>query len=229
MNNSWKEKKVAILGFGVEGLATAEYLSKQGARLTVLDKKPQSELSPEANDTIKRLSLTYKGEKGYMAELSQFDVIVRSPGVSRFGKELVAASEKGVKITSHTQIFMDACPSPIVGVTGTKGKGTTSSLIYEMLKASGRDAYLGGNIGVPPLSFVDKLTEQSIVVLELSSFQLEDLTKSPHIAVMLMVVPEHLNYHKSMEEYVAAKRNILLFQTPEDFAVINRDYIASNE
>jgi UDP-N-acetylmuramoylalanine--D-glutamate ligase len=149
--------------------------------------------------------------------------------VRRLSPELIRAEKNGVIITSQTKLFFDLCPCPIIGVTGTKGKGTTSSLIYEMLKAEGRDAYLGGNIGLPPFAFLDKLTGQSIVVLELSSFQLQDLNKSPHIAVMLMVTSEHLDHHETVEEYVEAKRNILRFQSQEDFTIVNRDYPASNE
>ncbi|MEX2012870.1 MAG: UDP-N-acetylmuramoyl-L-alanine--D-glutamate ligase, partial [Candidatus Levyibacteriota bacterium] len=123
--------------------------------------------------------------------------------------------------------------------TGTKGKGTTSSLIYEMLKADGKGVYLGGNIGVAPLSFLEKLKPDSIVVLELSSFQLQDLTKSPHVAVMLMTTQEHLapdrvegsdqNFHTDIEDYISSKRNIFKFQTASDFAILNRDYPASRE
>jgi UDP-N-acetylmuramoylalanine--D-glutamate ligase len=136
---------------------------------------------------------------------------------------------KGGTITSQTEIFFDFCPSRIIGVTGTKGKGTTASLIYELLEAQGLSAYLGGNIGNSPLDFLDKLTPESFVVLELSSFQLIDLTKSPNIAVMLMTTSEHLDYHKDVGEYIDAKRNIFRFQKATDVAVINSDYPASNE
>ena len=112
---------------------------------------------------------------------------------------------------------MSFVPAEIIGVTGTKGKGTTSSLIYEMLKKQGFDAYLGGNIGIPPFEFLDKLNVQSKVVLELSSFQLMDLKKSPHIAVMLMITSEHLDWHGSIEEYIDAKRNLLRHQTDKRF------------
>lgn len=229
-------ERIAILGFGVEGLATARYLLQQGATVTILDQKSQSELDTSFKDALEKLGVEYRGGKDYLNNFSDFSVVVRSPGISRFTKELVEAEEKGVKITSHIQLFLDACPGRVIGVTGTKGKGTTATLIYEMLKTAEKElssviqgVFLGGNIGTPPLDFLDRVNKKSIVILELSSFQLEDLTTSPHIAVMLMIVPEHLNRHANMEEYVSAKRNILLFQTPEDFAVINRDYIASNE
>jgi UDP-N-acetylmuramoylalanine--D-glutamate ligase len=139
------------------------------------------------------------------------------------------AGRENLPVTSATKIFFDICPCPIIGVTGTKGKGTTSTLIHEMLRKQGFDSYLGGNIGIPPLDFLSKLGRDSRVVLELSSFQLQDMTKSPQIAVVLMVTSEHLDYHRDVEEYVGAKRNILKHQTFSDFAVINKDYPASNE
>ena len=207
----FKGKKIAVVGEGIEGKSSAEFLKKQGAIVEILDLK--------------------QGED-YLKGLDKFDFIVRSPGVR------LSMLEKHIgrdKITSQTKLFFDLCPAKIIGVTGTKGKGTTSSLIYEMLKADDRDVYLGGNIGIPPLEFIDKLTKDSWAVLELSSFQLQDLNKSPHIAVLLMVTSEHLedwgdrNRHESLAEYVDSKRNILRFQTSGDFAIINRDFPASNE
>lgn len=235
MNDSWQNKKVAILGFGVEGVVSAEFLHKQGANLWIVDKRKKEDLDQDFVARVEALDVTFVSGENYLAELATFDAIVRSPGVKRYLPELVAAEKAGVVITSQTKLFFDFCPCPIIGVTGTKGKGTTSSLIYEMLKADGRDVHIGGNIGIPSLSFVDKLVKDSWVVLELSSFQLEDLHKSPHIAVMLMVTSDHLddigdrNRHRSLEEYISAKRNILRFQTKEDFAIINRDYPASHE
>lgn len=203
--NQFKNKKIAVLGIGVEGESTVRFLEKQGADVTQLDEKK---------------------DKDYLENLNQYDLIVRTPGIKVLE---LAKKVDPVKITSHTKLFFDLCPCPIIGITGTKGKGTTSSLIYEMLKRQGKDAYLGGNIGKPPLDFLNKLNTRSIVVLELSSFQLQDLTKSPHIAVMLMTTSEHLDYHKDTREYVEAKRNILRFQNKNDFSIINRDYPASLE
>lgn len=206
-------KKIAVLGSGIEGESSAKFLTEKGARVTILDKK----IDPD-----------------YLKDLDQYDLIVRSPGVN---PDLLGNYKE--KVTSQTKIFFDLCPCPIIGITGTKGKGTTASLIYEMLKEAGKDAYLGGNIGVPPLSFLGKLTKNSNVVLELSSFQLIGLGKSlsdaktlegkPHIAVMLMTTSEHLNWHKDVFEYVDAKRNILRFQNESDYAVMNKDYPASRE
>ena len=205
---AFRGKKIAVIGSGVEGLSSEKYLKSKGAEVTLLDKN-------QGDD--------------YLKDLDKYDLIIRSPGVKPSAIQNSELRIKNLKITSQTELFLELCPCPIIGVTGTKGKGTTSSLIYEMLKKQGFGAYLGGNIGLPPFDFLDKLNAHSVVVLELSSFQLIDLDKSPHIAVMLMTTSEHLDYHSSIEEYIGAKRNILKFQTENDFAILNRDYIASNE
>lgn len=220
-------RKVAILGFGIEGESVAEFLLKKSAAISVFDEKEEKEFDAQKVLRYKKQGITFSFNT--IPALASFDIIVRSPGVSLMKLEIEHAQEKGIPVTSATKIFFDLCPAQIIGVTGTKGKGTTSTLIYEMLKKEGFDAYLGGNIGVPPLTFLSELDRTSWVVLELSSFQLQDLTKSPHIAVMLMVTREHQDYHKSVREYVEAKRNILRFQKSHDFAIINRDYPASNE
>jgi UDP-N-acetylmuramoylalanine--D-glutamate ligase len=203
----FKNKKIAVVNSGgiVESVSNVKFLEKQGAKVTVID--------------------STQGENP-LADLDKYDLIVRSPGVKISTLEKFVSREK---ITSQIKIFFDLCPAEIIGVTGTKGKGTTSSLIYEMLKKQGFDAYVGGNIGLPPFEFLDRLNAQSEVVLELSSFQLMDLKKSPHIAVMLMITSEHLDWHGSVEEYIDAKRNLVRGQSEKDFAILNRDYPATNE
>jgi UDP-N-acetylmuramoylalanine--D-glutamate ligase len=228
-----KGKHIGILGMGVEGYSSALYLATKGAKVVVFDKQEDLQKPSE----LVEKGVTFVLGKDYLKQLSDVEIIIKSPGIRRNLPEIIEAEAKGVVVTSQTRLFMQWCPAEIIGVTGTKGKGTTSSLIYEMLRKQGFDAYLGGNIGKAPFEFLDSLTKESKVVLELSSFQLEDLTQSPHIAVMLMVTQEHLgadtvgtqNYHETLEEYIDAKRNLLKFQTYEDFAVINRDYPASNE
>lgn len=221
MLEKYKEKKIGILGFETEGRATLEFLNEHGLQAGILDQISQEkfeELNPGIS--VKEIFL---GEN-YLNHLKDFDVIFKTPGISPNKPEIKEAISFGVEFTSQIELFFDLCPCKIIGVTGTKGKGTTSTLIYQMLKNAGKDAYLGGNIGVPAVSFLDKLTESSIVVLELSSFQLQVLKKSPHIAVVLNITSEHLDYHKDTEEYRNAKKNIVLFQTKDDFAVINDDY-----
>src|SRR3990167_10320257 len=160
----FNKKKIAIIGKAVEGESSAKFLKGKGADVTILD--------------------ISQGES-YLDGLDKYDLIVRSPGI-KISKLITHNSEQITsKITSQTKLFFDMCPCPIIGVTGTKGKGTTSTLIYEMLKKSGKDVYLGGNIGKAPLEFIEQLNSSAVVVLELSSFQLQDITKSPHIAVIL--------------------------------------------
>ncbi len=226
---NWQKKKVAVLGLGVEGIATIEFLTKKGASVWVLDRKQSENIDHNLITKIKEFGAQLVLGKDYLNNLTDYDAVFRSPGVRRLSPELAEAEKQGVMITSQIKLFFDLCPCAIIGVTGTKGKGTTSTLIYNMLKEAGMDAYLGGNIGISPLSFLDSLQPSSTVVLELSSFQLQDLTKSPHIAVMLMVTSEHLDHHKTVEEYIDAKRNLFRFQTSDDFAIVNRDYPASNE
>lgn len=204
----------------MEGIAAAEYLVRNGyENVTVFDSKKEIEGVIPAGSNV---SLGINFLESPDSPIYDYEVLFRSPGIhtSRLDK----ARKMGVKVTSTTEFFFENCPGFIVGVTGTKGKGTTSSLIYEILKKDGRDVYLGGNIGESPLKFLDELSSDSIVVLELSSFQLQDLTLSPQAAVVLMTTSEHLDYHADKEEYWEAKKPILMFQGGNDFAVLNRDY-----
>jgi UDP-N-acetylmuramoylalanine--D-glutamate ligase len=203
MENKFKNKKVAILGYGIEGRDTERFLKKMGADITILDQK---------------------FDPNYLKDLDRFDVIVRSPGVYRYLPELINAEKSGCLITSAIKIFFERCEGKIIGVTGTKGKGTTATLIYEILKRNGRDVYLAGNIGKPYLELLPKLNKDSWVVEELSSFQLIDLKQSPHIAVVLNITVDHLDWHKNLEEYIDSKRNILAHQSASDWAVINEGY-----
>jgi UDP-N-acetylmuramoylalanine--D-glutamate ligase len=225
--DKFSNKKIAILGFGVEGMSIADFLQDSHSQITVLDEKKRADFDEKMLIAYEERGIIFQMAK--IEDLSGFDIVFRSPGFHPNLSVLEEAKKKGMEVTSSTKVFFDLCPCPIVGVTGTKGKGTTSTLIYEMLKAQEFDAYLGGNIGTPPLEFLPKLTKDSKVVLELSSFQLMDLGKSPHVAVMLMTTSEHLDYHKDVYEYINAKRNIFRFQNEADFAVVNKDYPASNE
>lgn len=202
--------KVAILGFDVEGRASYEFYKAQGAEITVCDQKTDTDAPTDV--------ATQLGE-GYLDNLDRFDVLVRTPGLHP-GQILAKNPGVAAKITTGTREFFRACPTRnIIGVTGTKGKGTTSTLIAKMLEATGREVFLGGNIGVPMLSFLPKLTADSWVVLELSNFQLIDLDRSPHIGVCLLVVPEHLNWHADMAEYVQAKSQLFAHQSSDDVAI----------
>jgi UDP-N-acetylmuramoylalanine--D-glutamate ligase len=203
ISEKYNGKKIAVLGYGLEGQATLDYLNKHGLKADILDKK---------NSQV------------YLEKVKDYDIVFRTPGISPLTPELIAAEKGGTIFTSQIEEFFDFCPGMIIGVTGTKGKGTTSTLIYEILKASDPNVYLGGNIGLPAISFLDKMTVNSWVILELSSFQLQTLKKSPHIAVVLNITSEHLDYHRDTTEYRLAKSNIVNHQKEDDFAVINGDY-----
>ena len=225
----FKGKKVAVVGAGVEGISTIRYLLKAGVNPVLLDKSETPSLSNAFEEKIKDLvGDTFFGAD-YLNSVGDFDLIFRSPGVRPDLPKLREAEKKGSQITSQTRLFFDLCSAPIVGVTGTKGKGTTATLIYNILNTAGKKSFIGGNIGRPPLDFIDQVTSDSIVVLELSSFQLIDLNKSPHISVVLMVTQEHLDWHKDKDEYVKAKTSIIKYQTNNDFVVINADYPDSRQ
>jgi UDP-N-acetylmuramoylalanine--D-glutamate ligase len=215
------QKNIAILGLGVEGQSVVKFLQKNEAKITVFDEK-QTGITDEIIQNLKNQGVKYL--PGLFPDLSGFDLVVVSPGIRPDIPVLLNAKAKNIPVTNATNIFMELAPCKTIGVTGTKGKGTTSTLIYEMLKANKMDAYLGGNIGLPPLEFLDKLTPESVVVLELSSFQTFTMTKSPNIVVILMVTSEHLDYHKDTDEYILAKANLLRHQTHEDQIVVNVDY-----
>ncbi len=199
-----------------------DYLLEHGyTNLTVCD---QNEKLVDIHQSVQ----TRLGEN-YLQNLDEFDVVFRSPGISFFRPEIQEIMDSHTVISSMTKYFFEHCRAPIIGVTGTKGKGTTASLITEILRRGGKKVFLGGNIGVPAVSFLDDVSEDSFVVFELSSFQLVDLEISPHIAVVLNVTSDHMDYHSSLEEYHESKYPIMAHQSAANFAVLNRDYPYANE
>lgn len=224
----FSKKKIAVLGLGLEGQDVCRFLLKNGCKdITVFDQKEISELGG-AWKKYKNQGVDFKLGKDCLKDgLMSFDFIFRSPGFYRFLPQIIKAEKKGAIVSSATKLFFDLCPAKIIGITGTKGKGTTAALIYKILKSEGKDVFLAGNIGQPMLELLPKLRLSSWVVLELSSFQLIDMSKSPNIAVVLFIAPEHLDYHKDKEEYFQAKTNIVRYQTKKDFAIFNADNIIS--
>ena len=227
-----KNKLVAVLGYGQEGKAVAAYLLKHGIKPVLFDQKPWAEWGEEDQNAIKTLKINFIFGPEAFLELKGFDVAFRSPGIriSDVGQArgLLNKPNKTTIFTSQTKWFFNNCPGKIIGVTGTKGKGTTSAMIYEMLKAGKFMTHLTGNIGmVQPLEILDALSADDFIVYELSSFQLQDLDKSPRIGVVLMVTSEHLDYHKNISEYHKAKAAITKFQSADDFSIINHDFPAS--
>lgn len=210
---------VVILGFGSQGKSSLEYWQKIGADVTVADSSTELSL-PDG--------VTGKLGTDYLENLDQYDQIVRTPIIHP--RQILEANPDSPnildKVTSNTNEFFRVCPTKnIIGVTGTKGKGTTSTLITKMLEASGHTAHLIGNIGTPPLEVVDQIKESDWVVMELANFQLIDLKYSPHIAVCVMVEPEHLDWHEDVEEYISAKQQLFIHQEEEDIAI----YYGKNE
>ncbi len=226
---SLKEKLVCVLGAGVEGLSSAAYLKKAGAYVTVLDQKTKDQLDPEIVEKLASLSVETDFSPDCLKNLTRYEILVRTPGIRPDLPELQQAVASGKILTSNTKLFFDACPAQIIGVTGTKGKGTTATLITEILKRDGKKVFLGGNIGTPALDLLPSLSSSDLVVLELSSFQLFDLDKSPQVAVVLMVTSEHLDWHKDATEYKEAKFNIAKYQNPQNFAIVNIDHPVSKE
>ncbi|KKQ74553.1 MAG: UDP-N-acetylmuramoylalanine-D-glutamate ligase [Berkelbacteria bacterium GW2011_GWB1_38_5] len=224
-------KKIAILGLGEENTALVKFLANCGSQITVRDQKNKDEVENYYRE-IANLPVKFKLGSDYLKNLNDYDIIFRTPGLPYFNQKIQDAKKAGVQISSQTKHFFELCPCPIIGVTGTKGKGTTATLIYEILKKKSKansKIYIGGNIGNPPINFLNKLNPTDWVILELSSFQIQDLDKSPYIAVILDIKIDHLDYHKDEKEYIEAKLNLVKFQTKKDFAVINADYLTSIE
>jgi len=223
-----KTDKIAILGYGTEGVALYEYLNAHGFKdITICDQKESLEDAEGKGGKVPKVKLRLG--KNYLKNLSDFDVVFRSPGVKYLDLEIQKAKKVGVEISSATKLFFEKCPCKIIGVTGTKGKGTTATLITKILENADNGGkknsiFLGGNIGVPAIEFLDKLNKNSIVILELSSFQMQDLEMSPHIAVILNTTSDHMDYHKNVAEYLKAKEAIVKYQKTGDYAIFNKDY-----
>lgn len=220
-----KNRKICLLGLGLENLSLAKYLAKQKISVSILDKRNGKELSGR-RENIKKIKTNFYGGPDYLDKASGFNVICKTPGFAGKIKE-----KRGVLITTPMELFFDLCPAKIIAVTGTKGKGTTASLIFKILESAGKNVWLAGNIGTAPFDFIDKLKPRHFVVLEISSFQLLDFNGCPNIALVTNLFPEHLApadpqnpvYHRTLKEYYAAKANIFLNQEKRNWLVVNRN------
>ena len=219
--DSLKGKRVAVIGIGVSNTPLIELLLGYGISVTACDAKERSAFG-DLVDRLEKWGCELKLGKDYLKDLNH-DVIFRSPGIRPDIPEFLAAMEHGSQITSEMEVFFDVCPCHMISVTGSDGKTTTTTIIAEMLKAAGKTVHVGGNIGHPLLAEAGKMREDDYAVLELSSFQLLTMHKSPEIAVVTNLAPNHLNVHKGMEEYVQAKANIFLHQSAAHKVILNYD------
>lgn len=218
---SLQEKTVAVIGIGVSNEPLIRLLLSRGIAVTACDKKDRAALGA-LGDELEIAGCRLQLGQDYLKELTQ-DVIFRTPGMRPDLPELLAAVEQGSVLTSEMEVFFEVCPCPIIAITGSDGKTTTTTIVAELLKASGKTVHLGGNIGHPLLAETGDMQENDIAVLELSSFQLMTMKRSPKIAVVTNISPNHLDVHKDYQEYIDAKENIFTHQIAEDIAVFNAD------
>lgn len=213
--------KISVIGIGVSNRPLIQFLLEAGAIVTAHDKKTGEELGDVAK-TLKNAGVTLVLGDTYLDKIGG-EMVFRTPGLRYDHPSLLEAKARGAKITSEMEVFLSLCPSNVIAVTGSDGKTTTTTLIYKMLTEAGYKTYLGGNIGTPLLSQVTQMQEEDYVVLELSSFQLHTMEQSPRRAVITNITPNHLDYHIDYAEYIDAKKNLMLYQTPEDTVVLNLD------
>ncbi|MBQ7134242.1 MAG: UDP-N-acetylmuramoyl-L-alanine--D-glutamate ligase [Ruminococcus sp.] len=223
---SFKDKKIALIGIGRSNLPLISLFNSYGAEVTACDRRSFEELSEYAQlakDSGAELSL---GES-YLDNLD-VDIVLRTPGMKFYLDTLTEMRNNGVVVTSEMELFFDLCPCKIIAVTGSDGKTTTTTIISEILKKAGKTVHLGGNIGKPLLPDIEKINSGDIAVVELSSFQLISMRKSPDVAVVTNIEPNHLDVHKDMQEYVDSKKNVIAHQNAFSKAVLNLDNALSN-
>lgn len=217
-----KGKKTAVVGIGISNTPLIRFLVELGACVTAFDKKDYENISEDAKK-LQDLGVKFVLGEDYLDNLNGFEVIFKTPSMRIDSPALYAASKNGAYITSEMQEFVKYCPAKIYGVTGSDGKTTTTTIIYNILKKAGYKTFVGGNIGTPLFSQIESISEKDRVVLELSSFQLMTMTVSPKVAVMTNLSPNHLDMHKSMQEYIEAKKNIMKYQGKDDLLILNKD------
>ena len=218
---SLKNQKIAVIGIGVSNLPLIELLLEHGCGVTACDLRTREQMGAEA-ERLEALGAKLRLGPDYLENLDQ-DILFRTPGLMPFDPHLEAAKARGALITSEMEVFLSLCPCKVIAVTGSDGKTTTSTIISELLKAAGYRVHLGGNIGHPLLCEIPEIKKEDIAVLELSSFQLHSMVCRPNIAVVTNITPNHLDKHKDYQDYIDAKREILLRQTENDRLILNLD------
>lgn len=214
-------KNIIVIGIGISNLPLIKYLVSLGANVTACDRRSAEDLGENYTE-LEKLGVKFNLGDGYLNNLSG-DMIFKTPGMRYDVPELLKAKENGSIVTSEMEVFFEVCPSHIIAVTGSDGKTTTTTLIHKMMTDAGYKTWLGGNIGNPLLTDTEKMKENDWVILELSSFQLHTMRKSPEIAVITNISPNHLDMHKDYKEYIDAKKNIMLYQNEGDTLIVNAD------
>ena len=222
-NKYLRNRKVAIIGLGVSNIPLLDYMNDKDAIVTVFDERTIDKIPTEALEKIRQYEInSYFGED-CLKNLKGFDIIFRSPSCMPNREEIQEEVNRGAILTSEIEMVLQMSPSTIIGVTGSDGKTTTTTLIYEIIKAKGYKCFLGGNIGTPLFTKIEEMMPEDIVVLEMSSFQLMDMEISPKISVITNITPNHLNIHKDYEEYIEAKKNIFKYQDNDGIVILNYD------
>src|SRR5215213_3601252 len=223
MMNDWNGKRVLILGAARQGLALARWLSLHGAHTTLSDMRSETDLRL-ARESLAEYQIHWALGGHPLELLDSTDVLCLSGGVPLTLPIVAEAMQRGIPLSNDSQIFMETVPCKTIGITGSAGKTTTTTLTGNMAKnAYGNKAYIGGNIGDPLINYVDNMQPDDIAILELSSFQLDQMTTSPNMAAILNITPNHLDRHGTMEAYTAAKARILAFQSKDDVAILGHD------
>ncbi|MEG0672248.1 UDP-N-acetylmuramoyl-L-alanine--D-glutamate ligase [Clostridium sp.] len=217
-----KEKKVAVVGIGVSNIPLIEFLMNLGAKVTAFDRKSEDQLKDVVGEYEPK-GIKFELGENYLSKLRGFEVVFKTPSMRIDGKELTMAKEEGAYVTSEMEEFIRYCPAKIYGITGSDGKTTTTSLVYNILNEAGFRTWVGGNIGTPLFTRIEEILSSDKVVLELSSFQLMTIDASTDVALITNLSPNHLDMHKDLDEYIDAKKNIYKYQQGNDLLVLNAD------
>ena len=222
-NQYLKNRKVAIIGLGVSNIPLLDYMHEKQASVTVFDNRNIDAIPKDLIDKITSYAMEFSFGENSLSKLKNFDIIFRSPSCLPTTPELMLEEQRGAIVTSEIEMLMEMAPCPIIGVTGSEGKTTTTSLIYAILKEAGYTCHLGGNIGTPLFTKLSEFLPEDILILELSSFQLMNMKVSPNISVITNITPNHLNIHHSYEEYIEAKKIIFKYQGEQGTLILNYD------
>ena len=216
-------RRIAVIGLGVSNIPLIDYLHEFKSDVTFFDGREIDQIDKTVVDKIVNYGMKFSFGKDYLNKLNGFELIFRSPSCLPTRPELEEEAKRGAIITTEVEMVIELCPCKVIGITGSDGKTTTTTLISEILKQDGYTVHLGGNIGTPLFTKISEMLPEDIVVLELSSFQLMNMKISPHISVVTNITPNHLNVHKDYEEYIEAKKNIYKYQNENDLLILNYD------